>query len=36
MVPYPITGNYECEIMRLVNIVNERDWKCVDVILYRY
>lgn len=35
-VPYPLDGVFEYEAMVLINIINNSDWECIDVMLYGY
>lgn len=35
-VPYPLDSSYQYEAMVLINIINNYDWECIDVMLYGY
>lgn len=35
-VPYPLDNSYQYEAMVLINIINNYDWDCIDVMLYGY
>lgn len=35
-VPYPLDSSYQYEAMVLIDIINDYDWDCIDVMLYGY
>lgn len=35
-VPYPLDDTFEHEAMMLIDIINNYDWECIDVVLYGY
>ena len=35
-VPYPMDDTFEHEAMVLIDIINNYDWECIDVVLYGY
>lgn len=35
-VPYPLDSSYQYEAMVLIDIINNYDWDCIDVMLYGY
>lgn len=35
-IPYPLDNTLEYEIMVLIDIINNYDWECIDVVLYGY
>ena len=35
-VPYPMDDTFEHEAMVLIDIINNYDWECINVVLYGY